>query len=74
MTTTLIAGGTVVAFHDGEHRLLRDGQVLCEDGQIAFVGRGYDGPTDITIDAAGRLVIPGLSTRIATLGHRPASG
>ena len=60
MTTTLVAGGTVVAFHGGEHRLLRDGQVLCEDGEIALVGRGYDGPADLTIDASGRLVIPGL--------------
>ena len=43
MSTTLIQGGTVVAFHEGAHRLLRDGQVLCEDGEVAFVGRGYQG-------------------------------
>lgn len=60
MATTLIDGGTVVAFVGGEHRLLPDGQVLCEDGQIAFVGRGYGGPVDETIDATDRLVMPGL--------------
>ena len=60
MTTTLVTGGTVVAFRDGEHGLLRAGQVLCEDGEIVFVGRGHDGPVDVTIDATGRLVIPGL--------------
>ena len=60
MTATLVAGGTVVLFQEGEHRLLRDGQVVCEDGEIAFVGRGYDGPADDVIDATDRLVIPGL--------------
>ena len=60
MTTTLIQRGTIVAFHEGAHRLLRDGQVLCEDGQVAFVGQGYAGPADVTVDAADRLVIPGL--------------
>ena len=60
MSTTLIQGGTVVAFHEGAHRLFRDGQVLCEDGQIAFVGQGYAGPADLTVDATDRLVIPGL--------------
>ena len=34
MSVTLIAGGTVVAFRDGEHRVLPHGQVLCEDRQI----------------------------------------
>src|SRR5688572_24702074 len=60
VTATLIQGGTVVAFHEGAHRLLRDGQVLCEDGEIAFVGQRYAGSADITVDAADRLVIPGL--------------
>jgi 5-methylthioadenosine/S-adenosylhomocysteine deaminase len=60
VSTTLIQGGTVVAFHEGAHRLFRDGQVLCEDGQIAFVGQGYAGPADLTVDATDRLVIPGL--------------
>jgi cytosine/adenosine deaminase-related metal-dependent hydrolase len=60
VTTTLIRGGTVVAFHEGAHHLLRDGQVLCEDGQIAFVGREYAGPADRSLDASDRLVIPGL--------------
>jgi cytosine/adenosine deaminase-related metal-dependent hydrolase len=60
VTTTLIQGGTVVAFREGAHRLLRAGQVLCEDGQIAFVGAGYAGPADVTLDASDCLIIPGL--------------
>jgi cytosine/adenosine deaminase-related metal-dependent hydrolase len=56
----LIQGGDIVAYHDGGHRLLRDGALVVEDDRIAFVGRRYDGPVDRRIDATGKLVIPGL--------------
>ncbi|MBI1299698.1 amidohydrolase family protein [bacterium] len=58
--STLIEGGTVVAYHDGGHKILADGQVAYAEGQITYVGRDYDGPVDNRIDARGRLVIPGL--------------
>jgi cytosine/adenosine deaminase-related metal-dependent hydrolase len=57
---TAIEGGDIVAYHDGGHRLLRGGVVVIEDDRIAFVGRAYAGPVDRRIDAAGKLVIPGL--------------
>ena len=64
MTTTLVQGGTVVAFHEGEHRLLRGGQVLCEDGQIAFVGQEYAGPADQTIDAGQHVGLANVDERL----------
>lgn len=57
---TLIQGGDIVAYHGGQHRLLRGGVVVFEDDRVAFVGRAYAGPVDQRIDAAGTLVIPGL--------------
>ena len=57
---TLIEGGTVVAYHDGGHKILAGGQVAYAEGQITYVGHNYAGPVDSRIDARGKLVIPGL--------------
>ena len=57
---TLVQGGDIVAYHDGGHRLLRDGVLVLEDDRVAFVGRRYAGAVDRRIDATGKLVIPGL--------------
>jgi cytosine/adenosine deaminase-related metal-dependent hydrolase len=57
---TLIQGGDIVAYHEGGHRLLRGGVLVIEDDRVAFLGRRHDGPVDRRIDAAGKLVIPGL--------------
>ena len=57
---TLIHGGDVVAHAAGGHRLLRNGALVFEDDRVTFVGRAFTGPVDRRIDAAGKLVIPGL--------------
>ena len=57
---TLIQNGDIVAYHEGSHRLLRDGALVLEEDRVAFVGRQYAGPADRRIDAGGGLVIPGL--------------
>lgn len=57
---TLIAGGHVVAWSAGSHRLLTNGMVVLEDDRVAFVGREYPGAVDRRIDARGRLVMPGF--------------
>lgn len=57
---TLIKNGTVVAWNGDRHRVLEHGVVVFEDNEIVFVGEAYVGGVDATIDAAGRLVIPGL--------------
>lgn len=57
---TIIENGIVIAWSDGRHRVLDPGVVVFEDDEITVVGGSYDGEADQTIDAAGRLVIPGL--------------
>lgn len=54
-----IVGGTVVT----RDHAIEDGVVLVEDGDITFVGRARDAgpePGAEIIDAAGRMVLPGL--------------
>ena len=62
-TTTVIKGADwVVAWDEPgtRHTYLRDGDVAFEGGTITFVGKGYGGPADETIDGAGLLVLPGF--------------
>jgi 5-methylthioadenosine/S-adenosylhomocysteine deaminase len=59
-------GGTIIAYRDGAHRLLPDGVLVFEGDRIVHVGRDYDGPADRTINAAGKLVIPGF---VSTHAH-----
>jgi cytosine/adenosine deaminase-related metal-dependent hydrolase len=57
---TLIKNGTLVAWAEDGHRVLEPGVVVFKDNEIVFVGETYDGDVDSTIDATGRLVIPGF--------------
>jgi cytosine/adenosine deaminase-related metal-dependent hydrolase len=57
---TLITASWVVSYEDGDHVLVRDGQVVYEDERIVFVGRGYTGTADETIEAGDSLVGPGF--------------
>jgi 5-methylthioadenosine/S-adenosylhomocysteine deaminase len=63
---TKISGGTVIAFKDGSHRVLENGVVVFEDNRIVHVGKKYDGDTDVSIAATGKLVIPGF---VSTHAH-----
>lgn len=63
---TKITGGTIIAFRDGAHRILQDGVVVFEGDRILHVGTDYDGPVDATLNAAGKLVIPGF---VSTHAH-----
>lgn len=63
---TRIEGGTIIAFDGREHRLLEDGCLVFEGDTITHLGKSDDGPADATIDAAGKIVIPGL---ISTHAH-----
>jgi cytosine/adenosine deaminase-related metal-dependent hydrolase len=71
--TTLIAGGTIVAYRDGAHRILKDGAVVYRGSEIVHVGQGYDGPVDRTIRADGKLVIPGFISTHAHIGVHEAT-
>lgn len=59
---TLLTADHVLVHADGEHRELRDGAVVVEDGRIAFVGRPADvsGPFDEEIALGASLLMPGL--------------
>ena len=57
---TKIENGTVIAWSGDRHRVLDPGVVVFSGNEIEFVGERYDGPADATIDATGRIVMPGL--------------
>jgi 5-methylthioadenosine/S-adenosylhomocysteine deaminase len=67
---TRISATWIVGHEKGEHRLLRDGDVVYEDGRIVFVGKGFPGEVDSTIDASGKLVAPGFIDTHVHSGHR----
>ena len=50
----------IVAYQDGEHRILRNGCVVVEGNQISFVGSTFDQPVDEIVDAGERIVTPGF--------------
>ncbi len=56
---TRITGRYVIGY-DGGHRIIPGGEVVCDDDRILFVGRGYTGHADRTIDASDCLVSPGF--------------
>ena len=60
MTTTLYRAGWIVAFQEGEHRILRDGCLVVEVDRITHVGPSYDRPVDRTVDAPDRIITPGF--------------
>ncbi|HZO28325.1 MAG TPA: chlorohydrolase family protein [Chloroflexota bacterium] len=57
---TLVQGGWIVGFDGAKHELLRDGALVFEDDRIVWTGHRFDGQVDRTVDAAGKLVMPGL--------------
>jgi 5-methylthioadenosine/S-adenosylhomocysteine deaminase len=63
---TRINGGTILAYRDGGHRVLNDGVVVFEGPEILHIGPDYEGPADRTIEAKGKLVIPGF---VSTHAH-----
>jgi 5-methylthioadenosine/S-adenosylhomocysteine deaminase len=68
---TRIQAKMIVAFQDGEHRLLEDGCVVVEGGEIIHVGKGWDGTPDIEINAGNRVLTPGLINTHSHLAGSP---
>jgi cytosine/adenosine deaminase-related metal-dependent hydrolase len=71
MTRTRIDAGYIIAFDGKGHRLLRNGVVVMEGDRIVHVGRSFDGPADVTVDAHDRIVTPGLISTHAHIGGSP---
>ncbi len=68
---TLIRASWVVGFDGRQHRIIRDGVVVYEGNTITHVGRRFDGQADRVIDAAGKVVTPGLISTHAHLAGSP---
>jgi cytosine/adenosine deaminase-related metal-dependent hydrolase len=68
---TAIRAGWIVA-HDGRgHRLLRDRVVVVEGDSILYVGPRFEGRIDVEVDAADRVVTPGLISTHAHIAGSP---
>lgn len=77
---TLITASWVVGHKDDSHRLLRNGEVVFENGEILFVGHGFSGEVARRIDFGNALISPGLidldalsdlDTTILGIDHHP---
>lgn len=71
MTTTRYTAPWIVAYQDGEHRILRDGGVVVTDDRIVHVGSHYDGPLDAHVDLPDRIVAPGYINTHAHIHESP---
>lgn len=61
----------IVAYQDGEHRLLENGCVVIEGNSILHVGKDWDGQAEIVIDAGNRVITPGLINTHTHLAGSP---
>ncbi|MCV3239938.1 amidohydrolase family protein [Mesorhizobium sp. ZC-5] len=57
---TLITAAWVLGHRDGGHRLVPDGEVVIDGGEVVFVGSGFAGEVARRIDFGNALVSPGL--------------
>jgi cytosine/adenosine deaminase-related metal-dependent hydrolase len=71
VTKTLYRAGWIVAFQDGEHRMLRNGCLVVEDDRIVHVGATYHEPVDRYVDVPDRIVTPGFINTHAHLDESP---
>jgi cytosine/adenosine deaminase-related metal-dependent hydrolase len=71
--TTLIRGGTAIVFDGRGHRYLEDGEIAVAGGTISYVGPRREAMADRVIDAAGKIVIPGLISSHAHVGAHEGS-
>jgi cytosine/adenosine deaminase-related metal-dependent hydrolase len=71
VTTTLYRAGWIVAFQEGEHRILRDGCLVVEDDRVTFVGSTYPGSVDRYVDVPDKIVTPGFINTHAHLDESP---
>ncbi len=67
---TRIRASWIVGYEAGSHRLWRNAELVYEDDNILYVGQRFDGDAGKTIDATGKLVIPGFIDTHVHSGHR----
>ena len=72
MTTTLYRAGCIVAFQEGEHRILNNGCVVIEGNEIIHVGRDLRGAgRHHRRVATDRVLTPGFINTHAHLAGSP---
>ncbi|MFX1765794.1 hypothetical protein PWP93_25010 [Paraburkholderia sp. A1RI-2L] len=57
---TLLKASCVIGFDGRSHVFWRDGEVVFSGERIEFVGRGFAGPVDHTVDYGQAVISPGL--------------
>jgi 5-methylthioadenosine/S-adenosylhomocysteine deaminase len=67
---TKIEANWIVGHEKGQHRLLRDAELVYEDNKIIYVGAHFEGEVDTVIDAKNKLVCPGFIDTHVHSGHR----
>jgi cytosine/adenosine deaminase-related metal-dependent hydrolase len=73
MVSTKVEASIIIAYDGKTHRILKDGVVVFEDNNISYVGKSYRKPVDNTIDAKGKMVIPGFISLHAHITQSPLS-
>lgn len=68
---TAFRGRWIVVWQDGEHRVLRDGVVVVDGGEIVEVGARYEGRADREVDAGEQVIAPGFVTVHAHVTDSP---
>ena len=71
MTTTAYRAPWIIAFQDGEHRLLRDGVVVVSGSSVVHVGPTLPEEVDRVVDLPETLVTPGFISTHAHLHSSP---
>lgn len=78
---TALKSRWIVACQDGQHRLLRDGEIVIEGGTVLYVGPGFEGEVARRIDFGEALISPGfidldalsdLDTTLLGVDNQPA--
>jgi cytosine/adenosine deaminase-related metal-dependent hydrolase len=68
---TKLTASHIIAYQDGGHRHLRDGEIVWDDNEIVHIGRDFPGDVDETITAPERVVTPGFINTHAHLADSP---
>ena len=61
----------LIAFDEGEHKIVDRGVLVYEGNRVVYTGPHYDGPADETIDATDRIVAPGFISTHTHMGGSP---
>lgn len=57
---TKIKASFVIGYEEGEHIIIRDGEVVYQDDTIIYVGKHYEGTVDRIEDAGNAVLMPGF--------------